>query len=130
MKYAIIENNKVINVAVADAPLAPNWIASEVAAIGDTYDNGQFIKPPAPPEPVPSSITMRQCRLQLLAIGKLTDVDAAIAAMPSPQKEAAQIEWEYAATVERNAPLTASLGQALGLTEQQLDDLFIAASGL
>jgi len=45
MKYAIIENGRVINVAVADTPLADNWIASDTAAIGDTYENGQFIKP-------------------------------------------------------------------------------------
>lgn len=45
MKFAIIENNAVINVAVADEPLAENWIASDVAAIGDTYENGEFIKP-------------------------------------------------------------------------------------
>lgn len=45
MKYAIIENGRVINVAVADAPLADNWIASETAAMGDRYDNGQFVKP-------------------------------------------------------------------------------------
>lgn len=55
MKYAIIENNTVINVAVADAPLANNWIASEVAAIGDTYENGEFIKP-QPPQPSPEEI--------------------------------------------------------------------------
>lgn len=45
MNYAIIENNIVVNVAVADEPLADNWIASDAAAIGDTYENGQFIKP-------------------------------------------------------------------------------------
>lgn len=50
MKYAIIENNTVVNVAVANAPLAENWIATEVAAIGDRYENGQFIKP-EPPQP-------------------------------------------------------------------------------
>ena len=48
MNYAIIEGHTVVNVAVADAPLADNWIASETAAIGDTYENGQFIKLPPP----------------------------------------------------------------------------------
>lgn len=48
MKYAIIENDKVVNVVVSDTPLAPNWIASEVATIGDTYQSGEFIKPPGP----------------------------------------------------------------------------------
>lgn len=73
---------------------------------------------------VPRSITMRQCRLQLLTIDKLAGVDAAIAALPEPEKSAAQIEWEYAATVERNSPLIAQLGPALGLGDAQLDALF------
>lgn len=46
MKYAIIENGIVTNIALADAPLADNWIASEVARIGDKYENGQFVTPP------------------------------------------------------------------------------------
>lgn len=52
MKYAIIENNTVTNVAVANAPLADNWIASDVAAINDTYENGEFIKPVPVVEPM------------------------------------------------------------------------------
>ena len=43
MKYAIIENGKVVNVAEASEPLADNWILSATAAIGDTYENGQFV---------------------------------------------------------------------------------------
>ncbi len=73
---------------------------------------------------VPRSITMRQCRLQLLAINKLADVDVAIASLPEPAKSAVQIEWEYAATVERNSPLIAQLGLGLGLDNEQLDALF------
>jgi hypothetical protein len=45
MQYAIIKNNLVVNVALADKPLADNWIESETAAIGDRYENDQFIKP-------------------------------------------------------------------------------------
>jgi len=45
MQFAIIENNIVVNVALSDEPLADNWIASETAAVGDRYENGQFIKP-------------------------------------------------------------------------------------
>lgn len=47
MRYAIIEDGKVINVAVANEPLADNWIASDTAQIGDTYADGEFT-PPAP----------------------------------------------------------------------------------
>jgi len=58
MKFAIIEDNVVVNVAVADKPLADNWIASETAAIGDLYENGQFIKP----EPVVDSLNYQAQR--------------------------------------------------------------------
>jgi hypothetical protein len=82
------------------------------------------------PTPIPQSVTMRQARLALLAAGKLASVTAAINALPSPQKEAAQIEWEYSQTVERNRGFVLLLGAALGLTDAQLDGLFLTAAGL
>jgi len=91
---------------------------------------GDFPEPPAPPAPVPEAVTMRQARLALLGAGLLPGVSAAIAALPSPQKEAAQIEWEYSQTVERNRGFVPLLGAALGLTDAQLDGLFVAAAGL
>lgn len=47
MKYAIIENGKVINVAKADAPLADNWVQSDTAKKGDDYNSetGEFSTP-------------------------------------------------------------------------------------
>ena len=89
---------------------------------------------PAPITPdvvqVPAAVTMRQARLALLAAGKLGQVSTAIASLPSPQKEAAQIEWEYAATVERTSTLTELLAASLSLTEVQVDALFLQAATL
>lgn len=45
MRYAIIEDGEVKNIAVSDTALHENWIASEVADIGDIYENETFIKP-------------------------------------------------------------------------------------
>ena len=81
--------------------------------------------------PVPASITMRQCRLQLLATGKLHLVAPAIAALPSPIKEAAEIEWEYGSTILRASPLIAQLAPVLGwATPEAIDQQFIAAAQL
>lgn len=44
MKYAIVENGVVVNVAVADAPLAENWIAAGNARVGDTWDGSTFAR--------------------------------------------------------------------------------------
>jgi hypothetical protein len=82
------------------------------------------------PEPVPASVTSRQARLALLGIGLLDDVEAALASLEGPQGRAAQIEWEYALAVERQSPLIAALAPALGLTDEQVDDLFRAAVSL
>lgn len=81
---------------------------------------------PADPPPVPviTSVTMRQARLALLQSGLLTQVSASIT------DPAAQIEWEYAQTVERNSPLVQQIATGLSLDEQQLDSLFTQAAAL
>jgi hypothetical protein len=92
------------------------------------------IPPPEPePEPetiVPSSVTMRQARLALLAAGLLDTIETAIAALPGMEGEAARIEWEYATTIERANPLFSALTAQLGIPNEQLDQLFITAAGL
>ena len=142
--YAIVENGIVINVIVAD----DNFIAqfhpdsahpyeevhaddTMVARIGDTYDaaTGAFITP-TPEVTLITSITMRQARLALLAHNKLSDVQTTIDSLPSPMKEQAQIEWEYASDVEITNPLIIQLMGSLGFTETNLDNLFIEASKL
>lgn len=79
---------------------------------------------------VPAAVTMRQARLALLSAGLLDDVDAAINSLPSPQKEAARIEWEYSQEVQRHNGFVAQLGPALGLSDVQMDDLFAIAATL
>ena len=87
-----------------------------------------------PPEPAPpyapSVVTMRQARLALLGAGLLASVDTAIDSLPSPQKEAARIEWEYATEVQRVSGLVPMMGAALGLDDAALDALFVAAVAL
>ncbi len=77
-----------------------------------------------------STITLRQCKLALLNAGKLQDVINAIAALPEPQKTAAQIEFDYANEVERSSPLLTTIASAIGLTEEELDQLFDSAKVL
>ena len=80
---------------------------------------------PAPePVSVPASITQRQLRLELLSVG-VTD------AMIRSQLEgdpAGLIEWEYAQEIKRAHPLVEGLGDALGFSSVQIDEMFKSAS--
>lgn len=75
---------------------------------------------------VPSQVTMRQARLALLAAGLLDDVEGAI----STAGPAAKIEWEYAQEVQRSSGLVPAMATAMGMTDLQLDNLFVMASTL
>ena len=82
--------------------------------------------PPVPPVPVPTAVTMRQARLALLGAGLLDTVETAIAGAGP----AARIEWDYATEVQRSAGLVPQMAAALGMTDAQIDALFVSAAAL
>lgn len=90
-----------------------------------------YVAPPPPPPVIPKAVTMRQARLALLQAGLLDDVAQAIAAIQDPtQRQAASIEWEYSTEVVRDRQWVVTLAAALGLSSEQLDQLFVLAATL
>lgn len=77
---------------------------------------------------IPTEVTMRQGKLALLQMGLLDTVETLIAAMPGMQGQAAKIEWDNASTIKRSSNLTLAIVSILGLSEVELDDLFLWAS--
>ena len=112
----------------ADAALMGTSLDDHAQMLADWI--AAYVPPPPEPIAVPQIVTMRQARLALLGAGKLTDVDNAINALPSPAKEAAQIEWEYSQEVNRQNGLVSQLAPLLGMTEADLDALFVAGAAL
>jgi hypothetical protein len=112
----------------AYAYLLPAGAIQITEAEADAIRAAELTNPP--PVPVITSVTMRQARLALLQQGLLTQVNNAVASMPGAQGDAVRIEWEFSSTVERNRPLVQSLSATLGMTSQQLDDLFALAATL
>jgi hypothetical protein len=85
----------------------------------------------APPEPVPSVVTMRQARLVLLQAGLLDQVEGALAVIEDPlERSSAQITWEYSTEVERDNSLVILLSTAFNLTTEQVDSMFRQAINL
>jgi hypothetical protein len=80
------------------------------------------------PVPVPASVTRRQARQALVLAGKFDLVQPAIDAIPNAlQRKLMQIEWDDSQEFERNRPSLIAIGQAIGLTSSELDDLFRTA---
>lgn len=75
-------------------------------------------------------VSMRQARLALLQEGLLSQIEAAIAALPDGQREQAQIEWDYGSNVQRISPWVVQLTAALGMTPAEADQLFALAGSL
>lgn len=72
--------------------------------------------PPAS-DPVPKP-TRRQLRLWLVRNGhSLAAVDAAIDAMPEPDRSEALIEWQDASEYDIEHPTVQDIGAALGITD-------------
>lgn len=143
LKYITADNSMIDLLATCEEygeiPMTLNLVNTEdihtfVKADGsevplEQYCKSQYITPyvkPEPlPEPTPQVITMRQARLQLLEVGLLDDVEALVAI-----DRKSQIEWEYANEVYRQSPLVESVKEAMSLTDEQIDEMFLKASKL
>ena len=137
MNYALIKDNTVQNVIVADAAfvdsIRADWqhiTESGDAGIGWGWDGSKFVAPPVP-EPVthaaPSTCSPAQGLVALFAIKQITesDVIAAIAAIPDPVlRYTAQVAFARATEWRRDSASMQQLATLLGLTESDLDALF------
>lgn len=71
-----------------------------------------------------AEVSMRQARLALIQEGLMTSVNLAIEGMDEPNRTVVKTEWEYASVVERRSPWIAAMATALGMNDEQMDDLF------
>lgn len=106
----------------ADAPQY-QALMDEVAAT--------YVPPPPEPPQVPTSVSPRQIRQALNRVtygaGTLRDaVEAAVAAGSHDTKD----WWEFATEFRRDNPEVLAMGQGLGVSAAQMDELWILAGSL
>lgn len=82
--------------------------------------------PPEPTDPIPLSVTRFQARAALHLAGLLDDAEAAIA----QAHPLSRIAWEHAHVYRRDSPTLISIGQQLGLSESDMDELFKTAASI
>lgn len=147
MKYALIQDNKVVNIIEANN----NFISlitynyEHIEALDTSYEQSLGIGigwlwnkergfysldilPQEPINPVPQIVFMRQARLALLEVGLLDNIEQIINLLPEPLKSEARIEWEYATEVHRAWPTLNQIADHLNLTSEYVDELFVLAS--
>ena len=92
------------------------WVNGEVVV----YD------PPPPPPVIPDRISRRQFRLQLIDAGLLDEVEGWIAT----QDVRTQAAYADSGTFVRSDEMLQAGFAALGFTDEQIDEFFMAASAL
>jgi hypothetical protein len=85
---------------------------------------------PKPPPAIPQSITATQIRLWLIENNfSLSNIDNLIQSIEDQKtREKVMTEWEYAPYILRNHPFITTIGSALGLDDNQIDQAFVEAS--
>ena len=96
---------------------------SVAASYGQVYDEvaDRVMRTSTWVLPVPQEVTIFQARAALRAAGLFTAAEAGVMALNDPEATDA---WARASVVTRTSALVNSLGPQLGLTDQQIDDLF------
>lgn len=80
------------------------------------------------PVTVPQEVTRFQARAALYQAGLLDEVELLIAATETDRMLV--LAWQDALTFKRHSSFVQAMSQQLGLSESQLDELFISASSI
>lgn len=94
--------------------------------------NGQFgevapyVPPPAPPRQVPQTVSRFQARAALHIAGLLDQVNTLMADPETPMLS--RLAWQDAQEFRRQSPTVLTMAAALGLSEEDVDNLFITAA--
>ena len=140
---AVIERAVFDDVLPEDWPNREAWIASNDAQVGWGYVAGEFIPPPPPeieePEFVLANLEPDQFWMALRFFGYETSLRAWVAGLQPTDVEsetyaqdlafwsAVSAKLEWAKYFERDHPMIEGARQALGITEQQLDNMWMWA---
>lgn len=123
--YVDAEGHYIGGFAGAEPPKGAVEVPRAPEHASDKWEGGRWVSGPSP---VPHEVTTRQAREALLDNGLLAAVDAYFAGLTGIEGERKRNLWHNSNTVERFSSATLEAGQMLGMTEAQMDALFIYAA--
>ncbi len=94
-----------------------------------TWENCSWVITEIPIQ-VPETIPNWSLRAQLQIIGLFNNVQSMIDNLTGNEKIIAMQQWEYGNQIQRYHPLVIQIGTELGLSSQQIDQIFIDANNL
>jgi len=112
---------------VSNHPVDSSWIETSLT-IEELEAQFDITSYKAATKPVPKAVTPRQMKKALIISGiSLATVEGMISSLPSPMNELAMVEWKESLEFQRTNPLLLQLAPNLGLSSQQIDDIFCLA---
>lgn len=78
----------------------------------------------------PAEVALWKLRFVLSQMSLEQSVSEALATLPEPQKTAANYIWNYGNTIDRHSSTVAFLQQALGLSNLQVNQIFIQSNSI
>lgn len=112
-----------------DPPTVPDGMVALRQGNGWAF----VLRPDEPPEDppvagVPQTVTRFQARAALARAGLFTIVNNAMKAFPEDDER--RLAWEDAQDFRRTSPTMLGMAASLGLTDADLDALFVTAAGI
>lgn len=125
-RYCIIDNEtgKCINVVDWDPVAEPAW--SPPMGCSAVQDDTREIDPPPPV--VPAEVSNAKGRLALVQAGLFAQADALAEA--AGKQSPLFILWNHSPVWPRSSATIAALAEQLGLTDEQVDQLFFVADSI
>jgi len=132
MRFGLIKNGEAVEVMSTNPSyLLPESYAAQFVEVPDKVFQGWRLvdgkwQPPLPPPVyVPQKVTIFQGTAAMLQAGILAEVEAYMALESTPALT--KLAWNRAQAFERQSDLIQQAAAALGLSDSDIDALFIAA---
>ena len=132
-KYGNIikEENNIITLIPMDetSPLYQEYVQFLTAG-GTVEPSNLFTEEEEIRHNCPIEIPLWRLRVVLRIMNLETAIENALELLQEPNRTAAKYIWEYGTAIDRNSPTVLFIQSSLGLTDLQVNDIFIQANAI